>query len=163
MNRSVNQYYRQQKLRKMQAAGLAVVFLLVLWFQFGRTTNDAEIVTAASAPPTSVAATIEPERETPKPDDDAIELPQLSIEQIIAANPFSTPQTATIIEPEPQPKIIEAPSEPIAPPAVAAIYKTPTGWAALVDRQVVRPGDYLSTGHRVLDVTPTGIRVELAN
>ncbi|MEZ6090887.1 MAG: hypothetical protein R3C05_23265 [Pirellulaceae bacterium] len=53
-------------------------------------------------------------------------------------------------------KEIPLPSNPVA------IYKTSDGWAAIIDRQIVRQGDILSTGHRVVHVSHEGIQLQHA-
>lgn len=164
MSRSVNEYHRKQKQRKQQAVALAAVFVLVLWFQFGPKMSSPESATATLRIASHTAASDVSSNEISDvrgPVDTAIELPRLPVETIIAANPFAAP-TAIKTETLPQLQPTEAPRQEIAPPAVAAIYKTPMGWAALVDNQIVRAGDRLPTGHEVLDVTPEGIRVGLA-
>lgn len=140
---------RQQRLRKIQAVVLALIFVGVLWFQFGR---GGHMATAKTKKKTKAVAAKNLDKK-PTQVKAQVKLARLDIETILASNPFGRPAEQV----ERKPEIVNADS--FTPPKVSAIYKAPNGWVALIDSTAFRTGDFLPGGYRVIDITSDGIRL----
>lgn len=79
------------------------------------------------------------------------ELSRLGLEPLLTSTAFAT-VTATK-------KKADQPAAPRRPVAVKAIYGAGPRKSALVDDSIVRPGEPLPDGRRVIDVTPEGVAI----
>ena len=100
-------------------------------------------------------------------------LPRVDLERIVALNPMAAVSLVSpTAQPEPEPAGSEQqarsenalpatpqPSRPARPVRVQAVYGSGRGAAALVEQQIVRPGEPLFDGRRVLEVSRHGVRV----
>jgi hypothetical protein len=95
-------------------------------------------------------------------------MPESSLEQAIAFDPFATLVLPVKIVEEPpptqapEPVVAEAPLKPKAEPVdrtaslkqlkVSAVFPSPKGAMAIIDSKTVRAGDILSPGVRVVEI-----------
>ena len=150
-------YRKKQQLRQKQAGFLALLFVGVLWFQFGRSSKP-ELATLKKPKPTQIASPVKAGPQTmtspiaePSP---PVELPRFDIEKIASANPFNHSDQL------PTPTVAAPSQTTVLPSNPVAIYKTSEGWTAIIDRQIVRQGDLLPTGHRVVSVNRDGVQLQ---
>lgn len=156
-------------------AVLATAFLAVLYVQFFSGDGEPHAVTpteAAAAVPTP--ATVAP---APKPDwMPALEreyaiatLKSRTVEQIIGRHPFAIelPEETVVLSevkvesvPEPQPLPLPEPEAEPEPLMVSAIYATPNRSAALVGEAIVRSGEDLPDGRKLIAASPLGLKTE---
>lgn len=152
MNARRKNLKRQQKVRQMQAGALALVFVGVLWFQFGDAIfadkkKDYEKPSTGAV----VSQKSQPRRSKAEP----VELPFLEVDAIAATDPFGVAVEEN------------SPAEPVRTVVVPeyrltlnAIYRTSDGWAALINERVVRAGDRLPSGTLIVDVTADGVEID---
>ena len=126
-----------------------------------KTSHDASValVSANTALPVSEAVQLRPQSFVRD-----VELPRVSIDQLVETNPFVRPKPDPPAPIEPPALPPEPPPEPptvakVEPPEVRAVYGGSTRRSALVGESIVQPGQSLPDGSRVLDVTPGGVKL----
>jgi hypothetical protein len=147
--------------RKKVAAGLLlVVFVTVLYSQFGGAGEDPEVPTRPKRPSPVAAATAKPQTRR---------WPQASLSETLKNDPFAQLRQAekTPEEAEPDPELAQRQSEEASKASAAslenqrvrAIVSTKQGPVALFGTKLIKVGDMID-GARVVEIRPDGIIVE---
>jgi hypothetical protein len=102
-----------------------------------------------------------------QPDAARSKWPKARLEDLLALNPFEPPQAPQSAETLPEANAAREVSseEPAQPPAIPigklqAVYFDAHGAAAILDSKVIRVGDTLPNGKRVVEITSRGIKLE---
>lgn len=145
---------------------LSLTLLVVLWQPFASHTD----ATPAVAPQSSVANSTAPADVATGTSPAQRVWPKARLEDVIAFNPFQAEQTS---EDEEAAQADEAGGSSVVGPSghksrprlvssgnLQAIFVDAQGAAAILDSQVIRIGDTLPSGGRVVDITTKGIKLE---
>lgn len=158
---------------------LTLVLVGVLFFSSAKEdTSEAEVSESTGQP--ADVATLAPE---PSRSNDAVKLSdeitqvrqlnRISLDRIVALDPLAADSLASEMVPaEPEPPVEDEEADlesqraepvererPSPPVRVQAVYGSGRGAAALVEQDIVRPGQPLSDGRKVLEVSREGVRV----
>lgn len=148
---------------------LAITLGFLLWGP-ERAPSDGGV----SIPSPPVAAVSANSSESGAPQPQQRPWPTVDLEQLVRFSPFDElPSLARRDLPTTPPGEPPAPVLPDAaeeqpgtaswlpPSKVDAVYQSPRGIVAVIDSRVVRPGDWLEGGGRVVSISVSGVLVEL--
>jgi hypothetical protein len=145
-----------------------LVLVGVIWYGIPATPGSAGAGSPETAAPPKEKR---PTRVAPRSKLSAVPLVELA--QIIAFNPFEKAQEqpsagsaeTTTIAPATLTTTSKPASSQPSPPVsttfqVQAIYATPSGNVAILNGRIIRPGDQLQDGSRVVSISLDGVRID---
>lgn len=137
--------------KQILVAALAVVLLGVLGWPASSEPLAEDEATAGDrpAPPARPAAPVQRV---------AVDLPRMSLPEIIGADPFVS-HTASVAKASERPSAKPEGDGETPPPRLQAVYGGVRGSTALVEHRILREGDELSAGRRVERIAPHGITI----
>lgn len=135
---------------------LVVVFLVVMVFQF--TGAPADVTTTTISVSASADTAVAPEGAPQQAAETAplVDLPQMELAEMLAADPFIKPEEAIALEPPPA-QI--APVEAKVEVPVRAVYGNSRGAVALIGRDVVAEGERILPSIEISRISPGRVTV----
>ena len=148
----------------VKLALIPVLGLILVAIAFQPAKTEGVPATAATSPLSAAnsAAALNQAAEGGRPN-----WPEMRLEDLVACNPFEprsvpVPQELPATAPTAESNPDHAPAEPPphTPGQLQAIYHDARGAAAIVDSQIVRVGDVLEDGSRIVAITSQGLELE---